>query len=417
MTRLDRWLDAKQGQVYRYKMDKVQYALDLLGHPEKDLPVVHVAGTNGKGSTIAFLHRLLVAQGFRVGTFVSPHMVTVHDRICINGQPISEVTFQELLEKIFNLEQEVERKYEPFRYFEVLTLLMFLHFKEQNLDFALIEVGIGGLLDTTNVVNPLVTVITSIGLDHQDLLGYHLEDIAEQKAGIVKLQVPLLVGPLPASAIEICRRKAEALQAPIYCEGQDFSLENGLFTNRAQSIDDIRLGLVGQHQKENAALALQVFSLLMEARNLPVDSRMVRHALATTSWVGRLEKVGQQGRIYLDGAHNLPAIERLVDFIQSQSDVQPMILFSALKRKDFREMLAYIEKRLPQATLVLTSFAYDGGIEEIDCPEELRYEADYERFIQEWEINAEADEVLFITGSLYFISEVRNYFQKRGNTL
>lgn len=412
MTRLDRWLQTKQGQLYRYKMEKVQYSLDLLGHPEKDLPVIHVAGTNGKGSTIAFLKNLLESQGFRVGVFVSPHMVTVHDRICINGVPIPEVIFQELLEVIFVLEQEVAQVYEPFRYFEVLTLVMLLYFKGQSLDFALIEVGIGGLLDTTNIVAPLVTIITSIGLDHQELLGSRIEDITEQKAGIIKSGVPVLIGPVDSTALEICRKKAAILQAPIYCQGMDFSLKNGLFTNKTCKFEGLMLGLVGQHQEENAALALQAFSLLMEERNVSIKKTIVQQALQTTTWAGRLEKVGRQGRIYLDGAHNLPAIERLVEFIQSLSDKRVTILFSALKRKDFREMLGYIQKRIPQAKLVLTSFAYDGGIDELDCPDELPYVADYVQFIQEWEMNAKDNALLLITGSLYFISEIRKYVCK-----
>ncbi|MBF0787554.1 MULTISPECIES: folylpolyglutamate synthase/dihydrofolate synthase family protein [unclassified Streptococcus] len=416
MTRLDRWLQMKQGQVYRYKIEKVQYSLDLLGHPEKALPVVHVAGTNGKGSTIAFLKNLLESQGFCVGAFVSPHMVTVHDRICVNGEPIPDAIFQELLEKIFVLEQEVERVYEPFRYFEVLTLVMLLYFKEQALDFALIEAGIGGLLDTTNIVEPMVTIITSIGLDHQDLLGSRIEEIAEQKAGIIKSGVPILVGPVDSVALEICRRKAALLQAPIYCEGVDFSLTDGLFTNKMSRLEGLRLGLAGQHQEENAALALQAFHLLMEERKLPIEQTFVRQSLEITTWAGRLEKVGQQGQIYLDGAHNLPAIERLVEFIQSLSEHRVTILFSALKRKDFREMLGYIQKRIPHAELILTSFAYDGSMEERDCLDELPYVADYVQFIQKWEMNAKADELLFITGSLYFISEVRKYI-KIVNTL
>lgn len=412
MTRLERWLETKQGQVYRYKMEKIEYALDLLGHPEKGLPVVHVAGTNGKGSTIAFLRNLLESHGFRVGTFVSPHMVTVHDRICINGTPIPDETFQELAERIFVLEQEVERIYEPFRYFEVLTLIMLLYFREQALDFALIEVGIGGLLDTTNVVEPVVAIITSIGLDHQDLLGSRLEDIAEQKAGIIKSGVPVLVGPVDVASLEVFRKKAANLQAPIYCEGVDFSFKDGLFSNEISILEGLKLGLVGHHQEENGALALQAFSLLMKERPMLIDSELVKQALAKTSWAGRLEKVGKQGQIYLDGAHNLPAIERLVEFIQTLSEQKVRILFSALKRKDFREMVECIEQGLPDTELVLTSFAYDGGIEEMDCPENIPYVADYAQFIEDWERSARSDELLFITGSLYFISEVRNYFIK-----
>ncbi|MEX5397766.1 folylpolyglutamate synthase/dihydrofolate synthase family protein [Streptococcus sp. ZJ93] len=409
---LEKWLNEKQGRHYRYKMEKVRYALDLLGHPEKGLPVVHVAGTNGKGSTIAFLRSLLEGHNLRVGTFVSPHLVTVHDRICINGQPIAADDFQKLLERVFQLEKAVEQIYEPFRYFEVLTLVMLLYFQAQQPDIALIEVGIGGLLDTTNVVEPLMSIITSIGLDHQDLLGNNLAKIAVQKAGIIKENTPIILGPVPDVALQVCKEKARFYHAPLYYEGQDFSLSNGQFHNHNWRIEGLELGLVGGHQEENAALALQAFYLLMNHQDVHIDRAEVLKALKNTQWAGRLERIGITNRMYLDGAHNLPAIERLVDFIQSQQWNKVTILFSALKRKDFRAMLDSICERLPEARLILTSFAYDGGIDEIDVPKGIPYIADYGQFIREWECQSLDGDMLIITGSLYFISEVRKTIGK-----
>ncbi|MGT2799563.1 bifunctional folylpolyglutamate synthase/dihydrofolate synthase [Streptococcus marmotae] len=409
---LEKWLNEKQGRNYRYKMEKVRYALDLLGHPEQGLPVVHVAGTNGKGSTIAFLRSLLEGHNLRVGTFVSPHLVTVHDRICINGQPIAKADFQKLLERVFQLEKKVEQVYEPFRYFEVLTLVMLLYFQAQRLDIALVEVGIGGLLDTTNVVEPLISIITSIGLDHQDLLGNSLTEIAEQKAGIIKEKAPIILGPMPDVALQICKKTASAHHAPLYYEGRDFVLMNGQFRSDTWQIEGIELGLIGQHQEENAALALQAFYLLMNHQDIHIDQEEVLKTLKNTQWAGRLERIGGTNRMYLDGAHNLPAIERLVDFVQSQQWNRVTILFSALKRKDFREMLDSICERLPEARLILTSFAYDGGIDELDAPKGIPYIADYVQFIQEWERQSLEGELLFITGSLYFIAEVRKAIEK-----
>lgn len=404
--KLDTWLNSKQGQLFHYKLEKITYALDLLGKPHLDLPVIHVAGTNGKGSTIAFMRQLFQAHGLRVGSFVSPHMVTVHDRICIDQTPISDQDFQRLLQQVYELEQEVATVYEPFRYFEVMVLIMFLYFREQQPDLALIEVGIGGLLDTTNVVSPALSIITSIGLDHQDLLGTTLGEIAEQKAGIIKPEMPVVLGLFSADISQQIRQIAAEKKAPIYQLGQEFTSKAATFNSPSFQLSELVLGLPGQHQQENAALALQSFLLYMEQIGQTVSADLVRQALAQTSWAGRLELIAETPKIYLDGAHNVPAMERLIEFIEMQD--QPVtLLFSALQRKDFQEMLDLLEETLPGIQLVLTSFTYDGALKE-EQRQGLTYVADYEGFIQEFQ---EQDQgILIVTGSLYFISEVRKKY-------
>ncbi|WP_105118206.1 bifunctional folylpolyglutamate synthase/dihydrofolate synthase [Streptococcus suis] len=405
---LENWLNTKQGQVFHYKMEKIEYALELLGSPQFAVPVIHVAGTNGKGSTIAFLRQLFQAHGLRVGSFVSPHMVSVHDRICIDSQPISDHDFQHYLQKVYDLEQEVAARYEPFRYFEVMVLIMFLYFKDQQPDLALVEVGIGGLLDTTNVVAPTLSLITSIGMDHQDLLGSTLGEIAEQKAGIIKENVPVVLGPLSSETTVICRRIALEKQAPVYQFGQEFTYKAGQFSNADLELSELVLGLAGQHQEENAAVALQTFLLYMARIQQAIFPQVIKNALAQTSWAGRLELVVQKPKIYLDGAHNVPAIERLIDFIQEQ-DEPVTILFSALRRKDFQEMLGLLEEKLPHTPLVLTSFAYDGALSE-ENRQGREYVENYQQFIEDWQSAGQG--ILIITGSLYFISEVRQIFKK-----
>ncbi|MDW8719969.1 folylpolyglutamate synthase/dihydrofolate synthase family protein [Streptococcus suis] len=405
---LENWLNTKQGQVFHYKMEKIEYALELLGNPQFAVPVIHVAGTNGKGSTIAFLRQLFQAHGLRVGSFVSPHMVSVHDRICIDSQPISDHDFQRYLQKVYDLEQEVATRYESFRYFEVMVLIMFLYFKDQQPDLALVEVGIGGLLDTTNVVAPALSVITSIGMDHQDLLGSTLGEIAEQKAGIIKENVPVVLGPLCPETTAICRRIALEKQAPVYQFGQEFTYKAGRFSNADLELSELVLGLVGQHQEENAAVALQTFLLYMASIQKTISPQFIKNALAQTSWAGRLELVVQEPKIYLDGAHNVPAIERLVEFIQEQ-DEPVTILFSALQRKDFQEMLGLLEEKLPHTPLVLTSFAYDGALSE-ENRQGRDYVENYQQFIEDWQSSEQG--ILIVTGSLYFISEVRQMFKK-----
>ncbi|HEL2264119.1 TPA: bifunctional folylpolyglutamate synthase/dihydrofolate synthase [Streptococcus suis] len=405
---LENWLNTKQGQVFHYKMEKIEYALELLGNPQFAVPVIHVAGTNGKGSTIAFLRQLFQVHGLRVGSFVSPHMVSVHDRICIDSQPISDHDFQHYLQKVYDLEQEVATRYEPFRYFEVMVLIMFLYFKDQQPDVALVEVGIGGLLDTTNVVAPALSLITSIGMDHQDLLGSTLGEIAEQKAGIIKENVPVVLGPLSPETTAICRQIALEKQAPVHQFGQEFTYKAGQFSNADLELSELVLGLAGQHQEENAAVALQTFLLYMASSQQAISPQLIQQALAQTSWPGRLELVAQEPKIYLDGAHNVPAIERLVEFIQVQ-DEPVTILFSALRRKDFQEMLELLEEKLPHTALVLTSFAYDGALSE-ENRQGRDYVENYQQFIEDWQSSEQG--MLIVTGSLYFISEVRRIFKK-----
>ncbi|HEM4388752.1 TPA: bifunctional folylpolyglutamate synthase/dihydrofolate synthase [Streptococcus suis] len=405
---LENWLNTKQGQVFHYKMEKIEYALELLGNPQFAVPVIHVAGTNGKGSTIAFLRQLFQAHGLRVGSFVSPHMVSVHDRICIDSQPISDHDFQCYLQKVYDLEQEVAARYEPFRYFEVMVLIMFLYFQDQQPDLALVEVGIGGLLDTTNVVAPALSLITSIGMDHQDLLGSTLREIAEQKAGIIKENVPVVLGPLCPETTAICRHIAQDKQASVHQFGQEFTYRAGQFSNADIELSELVLGLAGHHQEENAAVALQTFLLYMASSQQAISPQLIQQALAQTSWPGRLELVAQEPKIYLDGAHNVPAIERLLEFIQEQEE-PVTILFSALRRKDFQEMLELLEEKLPHTALVLTSFAYDGASSE-ENRQGREYVENYQQFIEDWQSSEQG--ILIVTGSLYFISEVRRIFKK-----
>lgn len=405
---LEDWLNTKQGQVFHYKMEKIEYALELLGNPQFAVPVIHVAGTNGKGSTIAFMRQLFQAHGMRVGSFVSPHMVSVHDRICIDSQPISDHDFQHYLQKVYDLEQEVATRYEPLRYFEVMVLIMFLYFEAQQPDVALVEVGIGGLLDTTNVVAPALSVITSIGMDHQDLLGSTLREIAEQKAGIIKENVPVVLGPLSPETTVICRHIAQDKQASVHQFDQEFTYKARQFSNADIDLSELVLGLAGHHQEENAAVALQTFLLYMTNIQKDIQPQLIQQALAQTSWPGRLELVVQEPKIYLDGAHNVPAIERLVEFIQVQ-DEPVTILFSALRRKDFQEMLELLEEKLPHTALVLTSFAYDGALAE-ENRQGRDYVENYQQFIEDWQSDGHG--ILIVTGSLYFISEVRRIFKK-----
>ena len=411
MFEVEKWFHSRIGLNFRSGLGRMQRAIDLLGNPEQAYPIIHVTGTNGKGSTIAFMRELFVSHGKKVGTFTSPHIVSIHDRISINGQPISDADFIRLANQIKEMEQRLLETHDQLSFFELLTVIALLYFKEQGVDLVLLEVGIGGLLDTTNVVTGEIAVITSIGLDHQETLGNSLEEIAEQKAGIFKPGRAAVIANLAPEAQLVCQKISEDLDVTLYQADRDFSFKSGVFSSSIANLSRLKLGLEGTYQEENAALALQVFLLFMTARGEKVNEEAIRRALKTTSWAGRLEAVTEH--IYLDGAHNLPALERLVEFIQEkiQQGYQPQILFGALKRKDYSGMLGYLTDHLPDTALYVTSFDYQGSLEEQDLSGYHRV-ASYRDFIDDFEKSAGEKDLLFVTGSLYFISEVRAYLIK-----
>ena len=408
MIEVEKWLHSRIGLNFRSGLGRMQRAVDLLGNPEQTYPIIHVTGTNGKGSTIAFMRELFVDHGKTVGTFTSPHIVSIHDRICINGDPVSDADFIRLADQVKTMEQELLETHDQLSFFELLTLIALLYFKEQEVDLVLLEVGIGGLLDTTNVVTGEIAIITSIGLDHQETLGNSLEEIAEQKAGIFKLGRAAVIANLAPEAQIVCQKVSEDLGVTLYQADKDFSFKEGQFSSALAELGQLKLGLEGVYQEENAALALQTFLLFMNQRGEKVDGEAIRCALKTTSWAGRLEAVTEH--IYLDGAHNLPALERLVEFIQQkiQQGYQLQILFGALKRKDYGGMLTYLTEHLPDATLYVTSFDYQGSLEEQDLKGYTSISS-YRDFIDHFEASAGEQDLLFVTGSLYFISEVRAY--------
>ena len=406
MNKIEQWMNSRIGLNFRSGLDRMEQAVSLLERPDKAYPILHVTGTNGKGSTIAFLRQLLMAHGKKVGTFTSPHMISIHDRICIGDQPISDEDFTRIGQEVQQMEQTLLQTQDQLSYFEIICLMALLYFKEQAVDLVLLEVGIGGLLDTTNVVTGEIAVITSVGLDHQETLGGTVAEIAQQKAGIFKKGKKAVVGPLPAEATAVCQDRAEQLDVDLYAFQNDFGLEQDRFWNENVELVLPSLGLKGDYQRENAAVALEAFFLYMEGLDQEVDMEQVKHALQETRWPGRLELFGDQ--VYLDGAHNPHAMLRLIEFANSLAGKRVKILFGALKRKDYSGMLQTLQAGLPEAELILTTFHYGEVVAQGDR-QDLPYVADYKAYIKEFMDQSSPDEVLFVTGSLYFIAEVRAF--------
>ncbi len=406
MNKIEQWMNSRIGLNFRSGLDRMEQAVSLLGRPDKAYPILHVTGTNGKGSTIAFMRQLLMAHGKKVGTFTSPHMISIHDRICIGDQPISDEDFTRIGQEVQQMEQTLLQTQDQLSYFEIICLMALLYFKEQAVDVVLLEVGIGGLLDTTNVVTGEIAVITSVGLDHQETLGGTLAAIAQQKAGIFKQGKKAVVGPLSDEAAAVCHEKAEQLDVDLHAFHKDFGLERNRFWNESVELDLPSLGLKGDYQRENAAVALEAFFLYMEGLDQEVDMDQVKLALQETRWPGRLELFGDQ--VYLDGAHNPHAMLRLIEFAKSLAGKRVKILFGALKRKDYSGMLETLQTGLPEAELILTTFHYGEVVAQGDR-QDLPYVADYKAYVKEFIDQSRPDEVLFVTGSLYFIAEVRAF--------
>ena len=410
MNEIEMWLESRIGLNFRSGLERMSQAISLLDHPEENYPIIHVTGTNGKGSSIAFMSQLFAEHKKKVGTFTSPHMVSIYDRICVNHKPISDKDFVRIGRRIQAMERQLLRTQDSLSYFEILTLIALLYFEEEQVDVALIEVGIGGLLDTTNVVAGDIAVVTSVGLDHQETLGDSIAAIAEQKTGIFKEKKVAVIGPLTEEARRVCELHAKKLDVVLYEYGRDFSFSKGQFFSPDVNIPHLKLSLAGTYQEENATVALQSFLLFMKQQNWQPQVKWIRKALQETHWAGRLEYF-ERG-IYLDGAHNLPALSRLVEFIRQQGQKEIFLLFGALKRKNYQGMLSYLQQELPHVQLLVTTFEDDGAANEQDFTNGL-YIASYQDFIEQFIKSANDNQLLFVTGSLYFIAEVRAFLLEK----
>ena len=403
----------------KYGLDRMRVLMSLLGNPQEDYPIIHVTGTNGKGSTIAMLSSLFVHHGQKVGAFVSPHLIDYTDRFLINGNVMPEEDF----EIVGNLVQQAEVKlideYEPLSFFEIMTAMALVYFSRKKVEVALLEVGIGGLLDTTNIVHSTMSVITSIGMDHEEMLGNTLEEIAIQKTGIFKQNQEVVLGNLPTEALQVAEVVGKAYNCDLHTFEREFNIEpfedGFIFTNSDTRIHISYLNLKGNYQLENAAVALECFLQFEKNFQLPIELSAIQESFQTVTWPGRMEVVHQSPTVILDGAHNIHALKRFVETVKQHGELeaQHTILFSALKRKHYIEMVDYLRKELPEARLVVTTFEYAGAIEKTDYPSsEIEFVENAQQFIENY-INKTSDqEILWITGSLYFISFVRKIFIK-----
>ena len=423
----NQWIAHYRTDQPHFGLERMVELLALRGNPHLKLKVIHIGGTNGKGSTIAFLKKMLEKLGLRVGVFSSPYLIHYTDQISINGESIPEAfmaDYQSLLEggAAASLQGTTE--------FEIITAIAYDYFASEQVDVAIMEVGMGGLLDSTNVCQPILTGITTIGLDHVALLGDTLEAIAEQKAGIIKQGIPLVTGRIAPEALAVIDRIAEGKDAPRFAYGTDYQVRHQESVVTGEVFDYTRAvrqgrfqtGLLGLHQIENAGMAIALLDTFCqeEGRELPANT-LLAQALEETSWPGRLEIVSRDPLLILDGAHNPHAIKALVATLQERfADYRKEILFTCIKTKALEDMLDLLGT-IPDTELTLTHFddsrATDEKVlEEAAKSRNLSYQG-WQDFLEQklTDKKEEKQTVRIVTGSLYFLSQVRAYLMERKN--
>lgn len=414
------WIHSRLKFNIRPGLTRIEALLKLLGNPEKELSMLHVAGTNGKGSTIAFTRGILEQLDLTVATFTSPFIATFGERMAINGHPIPDdklIMYVEQL-KPFVEEMDKDENLAGITEFEIITALAFRYFADEHVDVALIEVGLGGLLDSTNVIQPVATAITTIGMDHMDILGDTLEKIAAQKAGIIKPNTPLVTGKIADEALAVIAQTAQKNQAQHYQYGIDYQveiLENERFNYKDDEIHLLNLekALLGLHQIDNAALAVKLTMVYAQKVGLSLSEEAIRKGLKRTFWPARMEEISRAPLTLLDGAHNVHAMQRLLENLKNEfSGRKITILFSALVTKDITEMIKMLQT-VDNSELILTTFDYPKALKLEDFTylekENVTLAEDWKSTYSALKANLQKDDVLLMTGSLYFMSQIRAY--------
>ncbi len=398
-------------------LDRIIRLLEHLDHPERAFPAIHVAGTNGKGSVVAMLSSVLSRAGYRVGRFTSPDLIDFRDRMSVDGEWISEEELASQVERIVPLLEDTTDS--PTLY-EVLTAVAFSHFAMKEVDLAVVEVGLGGRYDSTNIVQPILTMLTSVGMDHTPLLGDTIEEIAWEKVGIAKRGVPLVVGELPVEAERVVQQECERAGAElvdvtdITLRRSNHSLDFAAYEVTATSLPrSVRIPLVATYQQGNLRLVLRAIRELRR-RGLSITDEAIVSGLAATQWPGRFEVVGDGPMIVLDGAHNPHAIRALVTEVKTflpQRD-KWHLLFGVLANKDYAAMASILFPLFSRVTLTSSSSPRALPADSLaGIAAEMDVDYDLTGSVGEGLATARAwlrpDDALLIAGSLTVVREAR----------
>ena len=376
-----------KGNGRRPQLERMRWLLKQAGNPQTHFPTVHIVGTNGKGSTTSYLQNILTKSGYQVGTFTSPYITRFNERISINGTEIPDKDLISLVAKAQVILSDLEEHTNFGRptEFELVTLLMFLYFNLTQVDIAIIEAGIGGRLDSTNVLSPELVICTSIGFDHTETLGDSLLDIANHKAGVMRKNTPILLGRVSAEVEHFFNQKSHDLQAPLAIIDREIQLLPKDNQTIQISYDhwespNLKLPMLGQHQENNAGLAVTAAHLL--AQTFPkITDKSTQEGIEETHWPGRSEWIGNN--IYLDGAHNPQGIASLKQVLKDNfANRRVHILFAGLRRKPLADLL----EELKDYDITVTSFDLFEALPLNDYPKDFKRVADY----RDWLAQAES---------------------------
>ena len=416
------WLYGLEVERMDLKLERTTLALRLSNDPQRQFPSVHIAGTNGKGSTAAILHAILSAAGYKAGLFTSPHLIDFCERIRIGPRCVSP---GEVVDTVAAIKPDLEPAGIRLTPFEMMTVLAFRIFAQARVDIAIVEVGLGGRLDATNVLTPLVSIITSIGLDHQQYLGSTLADIAREKGGIIKPMVPVVLGKLDQESRDVLYRKAQEQDSAMLSYGQDFTLEKDAsgrycYRGKRSQYQDLQLSLNGKFQVHNAAVALASLEYLQDS--FPVTEAQIQTGLRSVRWPGRLDIVSTQPLVILDGAHNIQALHALLAELPDLApNRRPVFLFGVMRDKEWRPMVAALEQ--VAAEVVVTAVAQPRAEEpytvqqafSANCP--VRAIGGAVEACRQLLHQVGPQEVLVVCGSLFLVGEVLPLFPEAGFAL
>ncbi len=410
-----------------FKLDRMRHLLELMGNPHHRIPVIHVAGTKGKGSTCSMLACILKAAGYRCGLYISPHITAFEERMTVDGCQPDQLELVELVNRLLPIIDEMDHlpgRMQP-TYFELATALAWQHFIEKNVDIAVLEVGLGGRLDSTNLCRPLVSVITNISRDHTHVLGSTIHQIAFEKAGIIKTGVPVISGATHEDAVSMIEQIAQERHAPLSLLGREFELlgrsieETGMAWIDARTATTtwtkIPVVLRGAHQAMNTTLVLVVVDVLRRL-GWKVADDSVRGGLLSVNWPARVEVISRQPTVIIDAAHNWESARALVAVIREETSKRKrMLVFAATKDKDVAGILRQL---LPQFdTVILTRYVDNPrgvGLDELNrlvASVSARLVHLAEDPIQAWALAkrlSRPDDLIVITGSFFLIAELRD---------
>ncbi|WP_192945617.1 bifunctional folylpolyglutamate synthase/dihydrofolate synthase [Staphylococcus cohnii] len=407
------WIHERTKFGIKPGVKRMEWMLDKLNNPQFNINGIHVGGTNGKGSTVAYLRSALVDNGYEVGTFTSPFIETFNERISLNGVPISDDAIVELVQKVKPVSEalEIETELGTATEFEIITTMMFLYFGEIHpVDFVIVEAGLGIKNDSTNVFKPILSILTSIGLDHVDILGDTYVDIAKDKGAIIKPETPVIYAVKNEDALKIIRDFVEQQNAEGIELDRDISVisQGEEFTYRYKNyeLETLILNMLGEHQKENAALAITALIELNESGLVELDFNKMINGIEAVNWTGRIEKVKDEPLMIIDGAHNLESVEALIKTLKDYYKLDNVdVLYAAINGKPIHAMVDQL--KTIASTMYITDFDFPKACTKEEIYDEIRFDQketvdDFVRFIENYE-----GQGLVITGSLYFISEVK----------